>query len=73
MLQHTSLLLACPFITQDGDSALTLAARGGHTDIVVQLVKAGANFDQQNKVQNYISHLFPHERLDFNIQGLYLT
>ena len=37
-------------ITQDGDSAVMLAARGGHTDIVVELVKAGAKLDLQNDV-----------------------
>ena len=52
---------------------MTLAARCGDADIIVELVKAGANLDLQNKVQNYISHLLPHERLDFNIQGLYLS
>ena len=36
--------------TQDGDSALTLAARDGLTDVVVELVKAGANLDLQNEV-----------------------
>ena len=61
------------FVTQDGDSALMTAAKNGHTDVVVEFVKAGAKLDLQNKVQNYISHLLPHKRLDFNIQGLYLT
>ena len=37
-------------ITQDGDSALMEAARGGKTEVVVELVKAGANVDLQNKV-----------------------
>ena len=36
--------------TQDGDSALTLAAWHGRTDVVVELVKAGANLNLQNKV-----------------------
>ena len=40
------------FITQVGDSALTLAAWRGHTNIVVELVKAGAKLDLQNKVLN---------------------
>ena len=38
------------FVTQNGDSALTLAARNGLTDVVVELLKAGANLDLQNKV-----------------------
>ena len=35
---------------QYGSSALMMAARGGLTDIVVELVKAGANLDLQNNV-----------------------
>ena len=42
------------FITQDGDSALTLAARDGLTDVVMELVKAGANLDLQNNVKTYL-------------------
>jgi ankyrin repeat protein len=45
-------------MSQDGDSALALAASGGHTDAVVELVKelvkAGAKLDIQNKVCSYI-------------------
>ena len=41
-------------VTQDGDSALMMAAKNGHTDIVVVLVKAGAKLDLQNKVRSYI-------------------
>ena len=37
-------------ITQDGDSALIRAAREGHTEVVVELMKAKANLDLQNKV-----------------------
>lgn len=40
--------------TQDGDLALTLAAKHGHTDIVVELVKAGANLNLQNKVHSVV-------------------
>ena len=39
-----------PFVTQYGDSALILTARLDLTDVVVELVKAGANLDLQNKV-----------------------
>ena len=58
-LQNTVWKMACTivpsivdvsFVTQDGDSALTLAARRCLTDVVVELVKAGANLDLQNKV-----------------------
>ena len=41
-------------VTQDGDSALMMAAENGHTGVVVELVKAGANLDLQNKVRSYI-------------------
>ena len=37
-------------ITQEGVSALMLAAMEGETEVVVELVKAGANVDMQNKV-----------------------
>ena len=37
-------------ILQKGKSALIKAAKYGKTDVVVKLVKAGANFDLQNKV-----------------------
>ena len=40
-------------ITQSGDSALILAAWLGHTDVVTELVKAGANLDLQNEVYLY--------------------
>ena len=38
------------FIIQDRDSALTLAAWYGHANVVVELVKAGANLDLQENV-----------------------
>ena len=37
-------------ILQYGDSALMRAAYWGKTDVMVELVKAGANLDLQNKV-----------------------
>ena len=37
-------------VTQRGDSALIEAAFYGRTEVVVELVKAGANLDLQNKV-----------------------
>ena len=37
-------------ITQNGYSALMEAAWPGRTDVVVELVKEGANLDLQNKV-----------------------
>ena len=35
---------------QDGETALIQAARRGSTDVVVELVRGGANLDLQNKV-----------------------
>ena len=37
-------------ITQSGDTALMRAARWGRTEVVVELVKANANLDLQDKV-----------------------
>ena len=37
-------------ITQDGETALMIAAEDGDTEIVDVLVKAGANKDLQDKV-----------------------
>ena len=37
-------------ITQDGDTALMIAASEGYTKVVVELVKAKANLDLQDKV-----------------------
>ena len=48
-------------ITQRGNSALLWAAFWGHTEIVQQLVKAGANLDLQNKVCQYVETHDVHE------------
>ena len=37
-------------ITQDGETALMKAAWCGHTEVVIELVKAKANLDLQNNV-----------------------
>ena len=37
-------------MSQDGNSALMKAAYCGRTDVVVELVKRGANLDLQNEV-----------------------
>ena len=50
------VLLHKSLITQEGHSALMRAAMKGKTEIVVELVKAGANVDMQNKVCQY--HIF---------------
>ena len=43
-------------ITQNGFSALMEAARRGMTEIVSQLLEAGANTDLQNKVWRVITN-----------------
>ena len=40
-------------ITQRGKTALMEAARRGHTEVVVELVKAKANLDLQDNVCHY--------------------
>ena len=37
-------------ISQEGASALMLAAQEGYTEVVTQLLEAGANTDLQDKV-----------------------
>ena len=54
-VRYTQYLLFCvslhmSVITQDGDSALMMAARKGRTKVVSLLLEAGANTDLQNKV-----------------------
>ena len=44
------VILHMSVIIQDGVSALMVAAMWGRTEIVVELVKARANVDMQNKV-----------------------
>ena len=48
------VILHMSVITQDGWSALMYAARWDSTEVVVELVKAGANLNLQNKVCQYI-------------------
>ena len=43
-------MLDISVITQDGNSALMIAAYDGHTEVVVELVNSGANLDMQNNV-----------------------
>ena len=47
-------MLHMSVITQNGWSALLWAAYKGNTEVIQQLVKAGANLDLQNKVCQYI-------------------
>ena len=44
------VILLMSVITQDGESALMRAAYWGQTEVVVELVKAGADLNLQNKV-----------------------
>ena len=44
------VILHMSVITQEGYCALMEAARSGKTDVVIELVKAGANVDMQNRV-----------------------
>ena len=48
------VILHMSVITQDGWSALMLAAFWGRTEVVVELVKAGAKVDMQNNVCQYM-------------------
>ena len=57
-MKNVSLLLGSRvFVTQFGGSALITAVENGHADIVVELVKAGANLDLQRNVSEmfYVS------------------
>ena len=53
---RTGLICSCHYhihmsiITQDGDTALMLASREGKTEVVDQLINAGATLDLQDKV-----------------------
>ena len=44
------VMLNISVITQLGESALMVAAREGMTDVVIELMKAGAKVDLQDKV-----------------------
>ena len=48
------VILHMSVTTQSGESALMYAASGGKTEFVVELVKAGANLNLQNRVYQYI-------------------
>ena len=45
------IILHMSVITQDGDSALMVAAINGRTETIKELVKAKANLDLQNNVR----------------------
>ena len=55
-------VILCVYVTtQDGNSVLMMAARAGKTDVVVELAKAGANVDMQNKVRSYVNTFMVHD------------
>ena len=54
-----TLYLHMSVMTQNGYSALMVAAMEGKTEVVVELVKAGANVDMQNNVcQCFYMHMY---------------
>ena len=54
------VILHMSVITQSGWSALMAAAWGGKTEVVVELVKAGANVDMQTEVCQYMYIMYIH-------------
>ena len=54
MYQYTQHAIHVYLITQYGATALQVAAWRGKTDVVVELVKNGANLNLQNDVCHYI-------------------
>ena len=49
-IEHVTIFHLSSLISQYGNSALMRAAYYGKTDVVVELVKVGANLDLQNEV-----------------------
>ena len=54
-------MLHMSVITQSGDSALLWAAYKGRTEVIQELVKAGANLDLQDEVCQYVETHDVHE------------
>ena len=48
--EYQCVIIHMSVISQDGESALMMAASGGHTDTVKELVTAGANLNLQDNV-----------------------
>ena len=67
--EYQCVMLHMSVITQDGDSVLYLAARDGRTEVIQQLVKAGANLDLQNKVCQYVETHDVHECCEWRTES----
>ena len=59
--QRVCVILHMSVITQGGVSALISAAMEGKIEVVVELVKAGANVDKQDYVCEYIYTCITHD------------
>ena len=53
-------ILHMSVITQSGAFALIIAVRKGKTEVVTELVKAGANVDMQTEVRSSVYTLVVH-------------
>ena len=58
------VILHMSVITQDGWSALMWAAIEGETEVVVELVKAGANVDMQDNYVNTFTYTYTYRGWD---------
>ena len=54
-----TVILHMSVITQDGNSALMGIATGGKTEIFLELLKAGANLNLQDRVCQFIITYMP--------------
>ena len=58
------VILHMSVITQRGDTALMEAARGGKSEAIVELVKAGANVEMLNRVCQNVTYTHVHVYTD---------
>ena len=61
--QCVCVILHISVITQEGVSALAMAAELDKIETVVELVKAGANVDMRSKVRSYVNTFVVHTLL----------
>ena len=59
--EYQCVMLHMSVITQEGSSALLWAAYKGQTEVIQQLVKAGANLNLQDEVCQYVETHDVHE------------